>query len=84
MTVAEHARALMAGATRVVGFTGAGISTESSVPDFRSEDGGLWTLHQTVTCTRRTTQSGGMHRRQNAAGPLEGARRPVQARTDRF
>ena len=33
---------LLAGATRVVFFTGAGISTESGIPDFRSP-GGIWT-----------------------------------------
>ena len=35
-------RQLLAGATRVVFFTGAGISTESGIPDFRSP-GGIWT-----------------------------------------
>ncbi len=42
VSVSRHARALIASATRIVGFTGAGVSTESGVPDFRSEDG-LWT-----------------------------------------
>jgi NAD-dependent deacetylase len=39
--IAELARAI-ARASRVVAFTGAGISTESGIPDFRSP-GGIWT-----------------------------------------
>ncbi len=40
MTV-EHAAALLARSRSVVALTGAGISTESGLPDFRSQ-GGLW------------------------------------------
>ena len=39
-----RAGALLAGARAVVFLTGAGISTESGIPDFRSP-GGLWTRH---------------------------------------
>jgi NAD-dependent deacetylase len=38
---------LLAGARRAVAFTGAGISTESGVPDFRSP-GGVWTKYAPV------------------------------------
>jgi NAD-dependent deacetylase len=37
----ERAAEVLAAAEDVVGFTGAGVSTESGIPDFRSE-GGLW------------------------------------------
>jgi NAD-dependent deacetylase len=43
----QAARELIAGASRIVGFTGAGISTESGVPDFRSPDG-VWAQNRTV------------------------------------
>lgn len=40
-------RDLIAAADRVVIFTGAGISTESGIPDFRSP-GGLWSKYQPI------------------------------------
>jgi NAD-dependent deacetylase len=44
--IRELAR-LIAGARRGVAFTGAGISTESGIPDFRSP-GGLWTKNRPI------------------------------------
>jgi NAD-dependent deacetylase len=40
-------RDLIEGAKRIVPFTGAGISTECGIPDFRSP-GGLWTKHRPI------------------------------------
>ena len=41
---------LLADASRVVAFTGAGVSTESGIPDFRSP-GGLWTRYDPMDFT---------------------------------
>lgn len=43
----QRLKDLLAGARRVVVFTGAGISTESGIPDFRSP-GGLWTRNRPI------------------------------------
>lgn len=43
----EKLHDLIAAAKRIVAFTGAGISTESGIPDFRSP-GGIWTKYQPI------------------------------------
>ena len=43
----ELLRELIGGAKRIVAFTGAGISTESGIPDFRSP-GGIWTRYKPI------------------------------------
>jgi len=43
----EHLSALLADSRRTVAFTGAGISTECGIPDFRSP-GGLWTQNRPI------------------------------------
>ena len=43
----ERLSELLAGTQRAVAFTGAGISTESGIPDFRSP-GGLWTQNRPI------------------------------------
>lgn len=46
-SAAELLKSMFANSTRAVAFTGAGISTESGIPDFRSP-GGLWTKNKPI------------------------------------
>jgi NAD-dependent deacetylase len=46
-TAVNRLRDLIEGSTRIVPFTGAGISTECGIPDFRSP-GGLWTQNKPI------------------------------------
>ena len=46
-TAVSHLRTLVDSASVIVPFTGAGISTECGIPDFRSP-GGLWTKNQPI------------------------------------
>jgi NAD-dependent deacetylase len=46
-TAIDRLRVLIAGAEMIVPFTGAGISTECGIPDFRSP-GGLWTRNRPI------------------------------------
>lgn len=43
----KHLKKLIDHSRRLVVFTGAGISTESGIPDFRSK-GGIWTKHKPI------------------------------------
>src|SRR4026207_710437 len=47
MSEIDRLREMIDGAQRIVAFTGAGISTESGIPDFRSP-GGIWTKYQPI------------------------------------
>ena len=47
-TAISDLRGLIEGAQSILPFTGAGISTECGIPDFRSP-GGLWTKNQPIT-----------------------------------
>jgi NAD-dependent deacetylase len=47
MSESDRLREMIEGAKRIVAFTGAGISTESGIPDFRSP-GGIWTKYQPI------------------------------------
>ena len=47
MSEIDRLREMIDGARRMVAFTGAGVSTESGIPDFRSP-GGIWTKYQPI------------------------------------
>lgn len=47
MSEVDELKRLIGEAKRIVAFTGAGISTESGIPDFRSP-GGIWTKYQPI------------------------------------
>ena len=47
MDQVDELREMSSAARRIVAFTGAGISTESGIPDFRSP-GGLWTRYKPI------------------------------------
>lgn len=47
MSDIERLREMVGAAKRIVAFTGAGISTESGIPDFRSP-GGIWTKYKPI------------------------------------
>ncbi len=75
------ARALLQGRSSILVFTGAGLSTESGIPDFRGPDG-LWTRVDPADFTiTRYRQSPEVRRRgweMHARGELWGARSPVE------
>src|SRR5436190_17910396 len=47
MAKVDDLRRMIADAENIVAFTGAGISTESGIPDFRSP-GGIWTKYRPI------------------------------------
>ncbi|MGD9801907.1 MAG: NAD-dependent deacetylase [Hyphomicrobiaceae bacterium] len=47
MSEVDELKRMISDAKRIVAFTGAGISTESGIPDFRSP-GGIWTRYQPI------------------------------------
>ena len=55
-TATARLREMITVSERVVPFTGAGISTESGIPDFRSP-GGLWTKTQPIPCLLYTSDA---------------------------
>ncbi len=66
----EEAAELVASAERIVVFTGAGVSTESGIPDFRSP-GGIWSRYDPSDFTIQKFLSGREGRRRIWRGLLE-------------
>ena len=54
-TALEDAAELFKNAKRIVALTGAGISTPSGIPDFRSEGSGLWSSDEPMEVASLTT-----------------------------
>jgi NAD-dependent deacetylase len=50
-----HAAEMIRGSKRAVALTGAGISTPSGIPDFRSAEGGLWARYNPFEVASLTT-----------------------------
>src|ERR1700744_425286 len=74
----EQLGEMIAEASMIVPFTGAGISTESGIPDFRSP-GGLWTRNRPIPFDEFVASSGArdeMWRRRFAMEPTFAAARP--------
>src|ERR1700741_1367041 len=72
---------MIAEAKVIVPFTGAGISTESGIPDFRSP-GGLWTRNRPIPYDEfvaRPDARDGARRRRLAMEPTFAAPRPGRA-----
>jgi NAD-dependent deacetylase len=56
-----QARALIGASRRILAFTGAGVSTPSGIPDFRSP-GGVWSRYQPVTIQEFVASDDGRRR----------------------
>lgn len=73
----EQLADLIAASERVVAFTGAGVSTESGIPDFRSP-GGLWTRYDPMQMTFSRYVDSADVRRQSWAMRREFFAQPVE------
>ncbi|HAE60470.1 MAG TPA: hypothetical protein DCG54_13445, partial [Anaerolineae bacterium] len=51
----DYAAALIRQAKHIVALTGAGISTSSGIPDFRSEGKGLWAKDEPLEVASQST-----------------------------